>query len=379
MSSRDALLALVLLLAPPLAGAHGAASAYDPLVVEMHAFLTADGALAEAAPDAGEMAFPPSDPLEPGEPLVFALDAPVRFEPAGGLVVTLRLRAAQPVVARDADGNAFELSLLRDGAPVEGASRRVPLADPVLAPDARATLDAVVQAPGVVFEERSRLALQVRPLMPLAEGALLLLVGPEGSRADLPDMRVPRVADLKLQDAPLVEFVTENETFEPPEGSVATVVRVRHDRVEAPRAMLIGSPTYLVLVGEEGEEEARSHSFPDRPRRLAAAHELLVGDRLVRVHPGLGVVVPLTRTADVTCARNCPPDFRFSVPVQEAPRNGSVPSQEPTGVLIPPPRSTAGIPVSQDAPPEDGRGVPGPALAATLAAALLAARRKPKA
>jgi hypothetical protein len=51
--------------------------------------------------------------------------------------------------------------------------------------------------------------------------------------------------------------------------------------------------TWVVLRGIEGDPDASAHSFPDRERRVAAAHAFTVNGVPARVHPGIGIVVPV--------------------------------------------------------------------------------------
>lgn len=399
MCSRSAfafgLLLLATLAQPALAhGEDAPPGAFDPLSLALHAYLTADGALSESPPTAGAVPLPPTDaaPGLPGAPapagLAFVLAAPVRFVAGQGVEVALHLRAEKAVVARDADGDALELSLRRNGEAVPNATRRVPLGEPLLAPGQAASVRAILQAPGVTFAQGDEIALAVRPLMPgLQEGALFVLVGGENaSTADLHDMRVPTLADLALQETNLTQFLLETEDFVPPRGASATVLRVLHDRVELAGTSGAGpsgasGPAYLVLRGEEGAAEAAAHSTPDRARRVAAAHEFHMGETLIRVHPGVGVVVPIppgTASASVNCLRNCPEGFGFLLRMgpeaSDWPRAGP---EEPPSVLIPPPRSTSGIPVSKDAP-EERRALPQPGLLALAALAAGAALGPPR-
>lgn len=374
-SRRTLAAALVLLAAAQPALAHGedapAEAVFDPLRLSLHAYLSADGNLTDAIPAPGAVPLPASPPVAPAAAgLPFTLAVPVRFVPGQGIEVALHLRAEKPVLTRDADGNGLELALMRNGEEVPGAARRVPLGDALLAPGATASARAVLQAPGVTFAKGDDLALVVRPLMPgLQEEALFVLVGGEAaSSVDIHDMRVPTLADLELQEADLTQFFLATEEFAPPRGAPSTVLRVLHDRVEVVGAVPPGV-AYLVLRGEEPAAEAAAHSSAHREGRIEAAHEFRLGATLVRVHPGVGVVVPVpTSPASIAvgCARNCPSDFVLTLRSASDARAGSSPSasDEPQSVLIPPPRSTVGIPVSQDAPQEEKRLVPQPSLLA---------------
>jgi hypothetical protein len=351
------------------------------------AYPTADGGFAYDPPPAGAVAFPATDPTSHTSALAFSLRAPVRFLLGHGFDVTLQLQADKPLVARDQEGNAIELSLLMDGAPVSGAPMRVPLsAGPLLAPGDRASAHAVLQAPSAVFAKGANLTLLVRTLLPaVPEGALEILVGPGGSWASLDSMRIPSIEDLELEDGDFTVYLPRNASFAPSDArSVAHAVRVGHASVDfASIRQTDGKRVYLVFVGEEPIADAQAnHDFPDRERRLNATHQLMVGGALVRVHPGVAVVVPIgagPAPVEVACVRNCPAGWRATVTFASA--EGASPSSssggaaapwDPEGGLIPPPRSTNGIPVSGDAPAAEKR-VPAPQSGAAFAVAALAA------
>lgn len=362
-------LLLVVLLALPLAAGHGVAPAYDPLVVDMHLYLQADGGLGETAPDAGAVPLPAVTPGAAATPVTFSVKAPVAFAPAANVEVEVTLRADQLVVARDADGNALELSLAPDGAPT-----RVALADPVLAPGSVALARASLPVPMRTFEEGDELRIVVRPLMPaLAEGALSIVIGGDApSRADFPEMRVPSPADLRLQDLPHTEYLVGKDRFDPPADHAVNVFRVEHDRITPPASPRFSAAgTYVVFEGVEAD--GSPHRFADRERRVQAAHEFTVNGLVARVHPGLGVIVRVeSQPALVQCVRHCPPGG-FSQRIGD---DANAAAGEPPSVLVPPPRDTSGIPVSEDEPPAAetpfGWGVG--ALALVAAATLMAKR-----
>lgn len=355
-------LALALLLAAPLALAHGPPAAFDPLVVELHTYLTADLLATEAPPEPGGIAFPPAAPASAPTPLRFTLSAPSRFS-AAGFDVELTLRADSLVPTRDADGDSFEIDIEPGGEPV-----RVALEDPVLAPGTLATVSARVTAPGVTYAAGEPIALTILPLMPgLTQGALSLVVGGDApSRLDARDMRIPSVADLALQDEPRVAFLLANETF----GGPAHALLVGHD---ATRLVSQQNATYVVLRGEEEDPDASTHAFPDRERRIAAAHVYTVNGMRVRVHPGIGTVVtvPATATIRILCEANCPPGgYAQTI----APGTGNAPAGEDRpSVLVPPPRDTRGIPVSEDEKPRETPGMP---IAILAGAGIAACGRK---
>ncbi|HET6406054.1 MAG TPA: hypothetical protein VFH78_15545 [Candidatus Thermoplasmatota archaeon] len=361
MSWRSA--ALVLALLAPLALAQ---SAFDPLIVSYRGYLAADGAIASAAPAAGAVAFAPPAPGAPAPPLRFELASPVRFTPGAAFTVELTIRADALVVARDAEGEAFEVTVEPGGAPV-----RVALDPPVMAPGSVAKARAHVVASGALYEEGATIALLVRPLMPFTQGALSLVVGGDAPSAfAAPDMRVPAPADLRLQAVPHTEFLLGSESFEPPASHAVNTFVVTHTDIRAPeRGSWSPNGTYVVLRGEESDAEARTHAHAERNARIEAAHEVRVNGVPARVHPGLGVIVradalPLR----VECVRHCPAGFAWSY----APPNAPTPGERPS-TLVAPPRDTRGIPVSADEP-QDARTPLAPLVA--LAALALAARTK---
>lgn len=365
------LLASLIVLTLPNAGAQ-ANAAFDPLVFDFEGFLTTAGAVARSAPDAGVVAFRPISLASPAESLRFELASPIRFAAGGGFEITLVVRADAPVVARDADGNALEVSIEANGTAVDGASARGALGNGVLAPGAVETLSLRLQAPSAVFDEGARLAVVVRPLMPaLAENALVLLVGGDRpSTLDMPRMRAPSASDLRLQESALTEFVLDAEDFRPsrPDAAVIDVI-VGHGEIRIASALRYEpNGTYVVVRGVEDPVDAAAHVTLDREARVEAAHELRVGGVRVRAHPGLGVVVPVSSAgATIQCARNCP---LLNVAVGGEPL--VVPERS---VLVPPPRDTRGIPTSEDEP--DGqKETPMPALAALLALGIMAWTRK---
>ncbi|HVM44669.1 MAG TPA: hypothetical protein VM582_01940 [Candidatus Thermoplasmatota archaeon] len=355
---------LALLLLAPLALAH-APGGYDPLVLDLHAFLTAEGRIDERAPAPGGVAFPASAPPGPAAPLSFALAAPVRFVPGAAFDVTLRVRADGLVVARDADGHAFEVNVEPGG-----AAQRIALDPPVLAPGSAATARAHVQAVGALYEEGQEMTLTIRPLMPLGERALVLVVGGEQpSTFHAPDMRVPAPADLRLQDLPHTEFLLASEAFEPPSHHAVNTFVVSHEGVRPPASgAWSANGTYVVLRGEEPPESAREHAHTGRAQRVEAAHEFRVNGMTARAHPGLGVVVRVhAPPVRVECVRNCAAPFVWTYAPEDAPR------ADPPSALVPPPRDARGIPASEDEP----RGSDAPLPLLTLLAALaLAARAK---
>lgn len=360
------LVAAWLALAPP---AFAQEVRFDPLRLSFSGFLAGDGSIDATAPAPGAIPFAPATPPAQATPLRFTLASPVTFTPGAALEVTLQVRADAPVVARDADGFAFEVNVEPGG-----AAARVAIDPPLLTPGSVATLRAQVVS-SALYREGSELALTVRPLMSFTEGALSLVVGGKApSTFAAPDMRVPTPAELRLQDVAHTEFLLEGESFEPPATHAVNVFRVSHTSVTPPaQGAFSRNGTYVVLRGEEPPADAASHASADRDARVAAAHELRVNGVLARVHPGLGVVVrAFAAPVRVECVRNCPADLSWSF----APPTSTTPTDAPSS-LIAPPRDTSGIPVSEDEPDEKPTPLgPGLALLAVAGASLAVSKRR---
>ena len=356
-------LVLALLLVP---AALAQERSYDPLVLSYRGSFTADGKIDEVAPASTAIPFVPGAPPAPASSLRFTLAAPVRFTPGAPFAITIHVRADAPVVARDADGNAFEISVEPGGEPV-----RIAIDPPVMAPGTVASATARVVS-GELYAEGDEIAVLIRPLMTFTAGALSLMVGGDtASGLDAPDLRVPTPADLRLQDVPHTEFLLEGETFEPPASHAVNVFSVMHGAVQPPAAGA-WSPngTYVVLRGDEPDDAAAAHEHAQRARRVEAAHELEVNGVTARVHPGIGVVVRvLSAPIRVECARNCPAGFSWSYAPSTA-----TPTGEPPSTLVPPPRDTRGIPVSADEP--EGSQIPLPPLLALAVLALAAISKR---
>lgn len=362
---------VVLLALLPLAAAQG--GPYDPLDLAWTAHLAAQGTLVTDPPEAGALSFPASDPATPALPLAFTAPAPVSFRFAGGAEARFVVMAQAPLVARNGEGQSLEIALLADGAPAAFARAALP---PVMAPGERAAVVAALVPAEAFVPKGATLALHVTALMPAvpADG-LQLLVGPNATLA-FGSLRVPSVTDLELGNAPLAEFALP-DVHPIPSGSVAQDVLVTHAGLAfASTAEAQGRPVVLLLRGVEDAETARAqHGHVDRERRLAAAHEVLVGGTAVRVHPGVGVAVPIGAGPGpvlVACGRNC----GGGGGVVTFGANDATPPVIVTNdgsVLIPPPRPTTGIPVSGDAPEE--KATPwGPLALAALGLAALRAR-----
>jgi len=388
-SRRLALLAALAALAP-LAAAHADPSetVYDPLTLDLHGWLTAEGGIAASPPAEGGVYFPSYTPADPPSHLDFSMKAPSRFAPATGLDVRVHLVADKPVVAQDSGGSSFTLTLLADGVAVKGASRTLSLGQAALAPGASADLATTLPAAGVTFDKGATLTLRVAPLAPaLADASLKVAVGASAnSHADFLAAKLPGVQDLGLDEPPGVTlFLLSESTFQPREPDAALVtLSVSQNQTVALSKVASAPVTYVVLRGDHSVAEGRAfHEFPDADARNAAAHVWRVGTQRVRVHPGVGVAVRVNVTAgsvvDVVCESVCPAGgWKTSLPPLAATVTQGGVASDPADVLIPPPRNTAGIPVSGDAPPEEKKA-PGPALPLVAGAAgltLILARRR---
>ena len=383
-----ALLAVLLVLAP-LAAAHGddRETPYDPLALDLALHPDGAGAMAEAKPQAGAVEFRGGEANAPHPPLDFAYPLPGRFLVDADAKATLRFAVERPMVLQDQAGDSFEVSLLLADKPVEGASAKVKLTQAslgVVGGGEANVAEATLRTKGLAVGKGDVLTLRVRPLMPVVPpGGLKLLVGGETPSAlAFPLLRVPTVQDLGLQDAPLDQSLLSAPLPSSSGQVVYYDLQVSHASVELRGAEPAnGRRAFLLLRGVEPSEDAhRHHEFLDAERRMGAAHQFQVGDRLVRVHPGVVVKVPLTPgpdglTTSVACVLNCPENgFQRTLQLLQA----DDPSGATGGTLIPPPRSTKGIPVSEDAPIEEERNLlPAPALlaVAALAAGGLGLRR----
>lgn len=388
---------MVVMLTAPTTSAHGdaAASVYDPLDVTFAAWPTPGGALSWTQPAApGAAPFRAIDPAtQASPPLVFGVAAPFPFVLGHGLDITLQVTADKPVLARDADGNALELRLFADGKPVSDP-KRVALSQALLAPGDKATAHIVLQAPSATFAKGANLTLQIVSLVPnVADGSLSVATGPGASHVTFDSMRLASLADLELEEpgSGFTLFNPANQSFAPSDpNAVVVTATVTHESVTLPPLHVMDRNVYLVFIGAEDAAAARAaHDFPDRERRIAAAHEFTVGARTVRVVPGMGVIVPLGRSfhTSVVCARNCPAGLSVAL-ASDLPSDTSAPgsgsgtsgSYDDSSVLIPPPRPTSGIPVSSDAPAAQKQAPGAGVLALVLACSALVLalpRRRP--
>lgn len=381
----------------PTAAAHGDDSEepYDPLAFDLLLFAASEGKLTEALPKAASLYFQAGEPNAPHPPLDFAFTSPARLSLETEVRVRLAYAMDKPMPPANADGDSFELTLLLGGAPTNATAKlKLPQTGFGLVgggePD---VLEATVPLAGLRVGEGEGIGLRIRPLMPLIPpDSLRLLVGAsaaapmpppgttpgetEGTMIFFPFVRIPTVADLRLQDAGTEEFLLAADPgFRSGTATVYFELRVMHATAElGPLETPNGRKAYLLLRGVESSADAHAHHETlDPAQRAGAAHLYQVGDRLVRVHPGVGVRVPLQPGSDglnvaVKCVASCPGGgFERTIPLLQP----DDPEGATGGTLIPPPRSTKGIPVSEDAPQEGKKSflpAPGPLLVAAAVA-----------
>lgn len=375
------LLAVALLVLSSTARAHGNdnESPYDPRVLDL-TLLLSEGAMTEEAPAEGAVYFRPGEANAPHPPLEFTYVAPSRLALEGDVTLRFLLAMDRPVALQDKDGGSFEVSLAHNHEILGSTTQRIRVSAPTTGILGTSTgtvqAEAKMSLGSLALANADTLTVLIRPLMPvLPPDALKIVVGKPSSSLHLPLVRVPTLADMGLQDAPMQEFLLSDA---PDLRSSATTfyyeLRVDHARIEMPtREEAAGRKAFLVLRGVEGTADAHAHhEFGDDDRRRGAAHHFQVGKTLVRVHPGVGVVVPLVPGGDglsttVSCMLHCPEQGYLRTLHLITPDG---PEGATGGTLIPPPRNPAGVPVSEDAPEdeeEDKRLLPSPGAAALLA------------
>lgn len=379
-------LVLALLLALPVVSAHADPNetVYDPLTLDLPGWLAPAHAIARAPPAAGALPFAAITPGAQPTPLDFSASMPERFAPGGGLSVHVRLVATKPVVAQDANGQTLRVQLLAAGKLVPGAERTLATGQAVLAPGAVVDLLALVPLGSVSFASHETLTVLLTPLMPaLADDALALAVGPEGSRADFPAAHLLGPEDLGIEEPRAARvFLLSSSTFDGAvPGAALFTYSVTQNATRAIATPATAPVTFVVLRGDHSIAEARAyHEQADPAARNDAAQVFRVGQTRVRVHPGLGVAVRLDlapgQVVDVAC-ESCATPFKATLPPLAATDGEGAQTYDPSNVLIPPPRDTSGIPVSGDGAP--ARKTPADGLAALVAAgvavALLQRRR----
>ena len=370
------------LLATPLTSAHGDAAegAYDPLMLDLHAFLQVDATLVEQNPRVDSIAWPiPAQPGQPNPSLDFAIPAPQPMVTQRGLVATLVVHAGTAGPAQDQRGDSFEVTLLRNGEPIDGASARGSFG-PLMVAGQTSNVSVAIAAPPTDFVAGDSMGIRVRPLMPLLrEGDIILQLGPEGSRVDFDALRVPHVRDLGLATEGQTVFRLGEETFRPslPNAAVITAT-VTHDGITFDRTnVTAGEPLYIVFVADEPHDVAEAaHERFDAEARRSAAHTYLVGGGVVHVHPGVGIAVRVDYTEHanrrVTCFANCEEDAPMELRVEPPPPTR--PDQR--GALIPPPREQVTLPPDERETNDADARTPLalPAVLAGLTVAALTAR-----
>lgn len=384
VAARAVALLLALSFAAPLAAAHAdpAETVYDPLTLDLPGWLWRGGIERTAPAQTTQLEFPGYAPGSTPVPLDFSAAMPERFAPKGGLAIHLALVALKPVAAQDASGSSLRVALLSNGAPVTDASRDFSFGKALLAPGDTAELSAILPLPNAAFLFQERLDVRITPLMPaLADGSLALVMGPDASRADFPGARLFGVEDIGLEEPSEARVLLIGNDTPPAPGnpSPGVVFSVTENETRALTPLASARLVWITLRGDHSIAEARAYHEGATPQmRHDAAEVFRVGTTRVRVHPGLAITLRVEMNpgsvVDVTC-ESCANRYHVTL-LAYVPDDGSnVGSYDPSNVLIPPPRATSGIPVSEDAPPE--KKAPGPEaalLVGGLAAAALLAR-----
>lgn len=365
----------LIVLALLLPGALAQEPPFDPLALSWTGHLTAEGGLATNVPEAGGAFFPPTDATTGAIPLLFARESPLAFRLDAPARASLVLEATRPVVAH---GGRIEVALMSGDEPLVLVDAALPAA--ALAPGERVGLDVELDAGDAFVPRGASLGLRLAAVVPaLAPDSLRVLVGSDASRVEIPSLRVPSAADLALQDAAYRQLLA-GEAYAPAPGEAVHERRVGHDgRLDVAIEEAAGRAVVLVLRGEEPRGDASAHAAFDTDARRAAAHAYRIGDALVRVHPGVGVVVPVgsgPAPVKVACEANCPATLAGRIAFTTSPTGPPAIVTDDGSVLIPPPRSTVGIPVSEDAPEDEARVPWGPVALLALALASTTRRRK---
>lgn len=375
---------LGLLLLAAHAGAHGAPAEgpYDPLMLDLHAFLQVDGTLVERDARIDSVAWPvAAQPGQPNPPLDFHIAAPQPMVTQRGLVLTLVFHAGTAGPAQDANGDSFEVTLLRNGEAVEGASARGSFG-PLMVAGQTTTLAVPVAPPPTDYAAGDRIGVRVRPLMPLLrEGDIILQLGPEGSRVDFEALRVPHVRELGLANEGQTAFRVGEEAFRPSlPNAVVITATVTHDRITLDRSnVTAGDPLYLVFVGDEPHDVAEGeHERFDVEARRLTAHTYRVGSSSFHVHPGVGLAMRLDYASPgshrISCLTNCDDALALELRIDEPPPDR--PDQR--GALIPPPREQVALPPGEPEIDANDERVPlaAPALLLGIVAAAALVRRR---
>jgi hypothetical protein len=176
------------------------------------------------------------------------------------------------------------------------------------------------------------------------------------------------------------DLVTQQPAFSDP-TLAENDIEVYHDHIQTNYVNVFGTKAYMVFKGSELATDAQAyHAFPDLARRLNATHDLMMGQTLVRVHPGVGIVLLLDASSgpvEIKCVRNCPQPLDFYVKANYSLQAPGSPG-EPIGATNATKATAPTLNVNGDGPTQ--KQAPGPALGLVLAggalAALLAARRR---
>lgn len=383
MRARRALVLVALLaFASPVARAHAGPieDVYDPLLFDLHLYLSADG-LALDEPSDGPVAFPAG--VEPA-PLELDALAPFAFANQRGIDLRFWVESTVPLAAQDADGESFDITLLRGGEPIDGAATTASVG-PLLTTGTPAEARASLTPAALEAAQGERLTLRIAPRFAVpSDGALLLLVGgPAASKLDFQAVRLPSLSALDPQSGGLVMWDLARERFVPSDTSARVAeLRVDHARVDgAPFAVAKDAPLWIALLGAEPQNDAeRHHEQPREDERLAKAHAFAVGPlgTLARVHPGVGtaVRVPTDRagTWEVRCVMTCPEGgFVLRYDVEDA--SASATPETPRSALIPPSRQTLPPVDELEAGKEETPGL-APAALVALAGMALALRKR---
>lgn len=381
MTSLRALCLLALLAVVPAATAHGENpdGAYEPLSIDLHAYLATGGLVMEAPAD-GALRFDPPPRVDEENPaLDFEILAPQAFFTQRGVTVTLVLRVGAPQAGRGVDGASVEATLLRNGEPIDGASARATL-EPLLSPGTY-ELELPLAPPATLYAEGDRVGIRVRPLMPLGpQHEVALAIGEEGSRAGFEALRLGNVAELGLAaSAAQVVYHLGEEQFAPASpGAQVITLQLTHERATLSAAEAYARrPLYVLVVTDEPTEvaEAEHEAFTSEARR-ERSHRYRVGDETVYAYPGVGVAVRVDRDTDLSlrCETRCPAGgFEAIIRIVPAPS----PPQDQASALIPPPADDAPPSVVAATPvPEARDETPAAPLVGVLAAASLAALRR---
>lgn len=375
--------------ASALVSAHGGPPpSYDPLQINIDGFPTTDGKISDAAPANGQVCFKQVDPSAAATPLTFSRPSPVTFSPSGGFHVIISITYTAPVAAQDQNGKSLLVATLVNGTPVGGMSLQWSSSGPVETPGSFDRIDTVlVPATNVTIPQGAVITLALTPMMPaLPDGAMCVVVGEASSTTDFQFAQVPTVYDLALNDRSLQQWdmVTQNASYPDPNLAINDI-EVFHDHIQTNYVTFLTDKAYINMKGAELSTDAEVyHAFPDSERRLNATHDFLVAGTFVRVHPGVGVVVPIDLSKVpagqnyLACIRNCPQTLNMTLLPYHSLQAPGKPGTDLRVVEATPTVPTSGTSVQkQDATEKKAPGtqVLGVVLAASLVALVLSRRR----